>query len=285
MDNRLWQWMVKPVLSALAGAIFVVSVGTATVAVKGRINPRPYAGYTLAQLIEQKLYDKDFFDKNPDYRKHMARLSGNEPDLEKKLKSAWENAIYWYAPKAHTSTAAEQSEAGFAMYPYNLIATGKSGNCSEGSVIVGENVRNVVRYKGDRVRNYLLLVTYKASKPIHISGHALHLTEITRKDGGKRYRIGGINAFEDPSIEYKSVEEALERNTNYFRHYAYGGLTDAGILFGPDRWAMIDLDEHEIDLSQINAGSIDEITEKSKKIQRKLDQIFEQKARDYVAPK
>ena len=36
MNNRLWQWMVKPVLSALAGAIFVVSVGTATVAVKGR---------------------------------------------------------------------------------------------------------------------------------------------------------------------------------------------------------------------------------------------------------
>ena len=272
---------LRPFGYALLGATAAISLLVINTTANKGINPRPFNGFTLEQVVKSRNYPRKFFDKHPNYKKHLEVLSETEPDFNTKLKNASDNVLFWYLNKLKTATKKQNLDSGKAMYPYDLIAKGWPGSCSEGTVVMYENMKNTVRIKEGTVKHYLLLFTINATKNVHLDSHVIYMAEITREDKTKEYRIGGINPFEDPMMSYKTPEDAIRRNVNYFRTYAFGGLTDRGILFGPDRVAIIDPETYNVELRVSRAKTPASKQAEAEAIQQRVMNLFERVSQDY----
>jgi|ETNmetMinimDraft_11_1059920.scaffolds.fasta_scaffold38071_2 hypothetical protein len=172
---------------------------------------------------------------------HMEALDDNIDDFDTFRNDIWKYVTFWYRPKSSAS------DDGIGMKTYEQICKGEAGSCTEAAFAFWTNMRQIAEdpETGDKFQHYILLVTYEKSDLSKTAGHALYLGERIKKDGSKKYFLGGINPFEDPNVEYDSVEDAIEANTNHFRLYAYENLhsneNSKGdrVMIRPQRWAKV----------------------------------------------
>ena len=131
-------------------------------------------------------------------------------------------------------------ETGQGMDAYSDVVKGFPGSCTEGSVAFWANMKKLREnpVTGDQFNHYLLLVTYERSDLGNMAGHCLYLGERTDIEKNKHYFLGGINSFEDPRVEYDSIEAAVEANTDAFRFY--GSELKHDIMFRPKFYCVLD---------------------------------------------
>lgn len=248
---------------------------------------------TWPEVISKELYSGKIFDEKQTVEEHMEILekSFGKGDINAFKFTLWKYVQFWYGEKQ------TDAETGDGMEAYSDIVKGIPGSCTEGSVAFWANMKKIREdpITGDKFNHYLLLVTYKRTDKKAIAGHCLYLGERTDKEGNKKYFLGGINMFENPLVEYDSIEEAIKGNTDLFRYYSYRGLTD-GTATGervcviPNKFDVIDPRDIGVDLifgkERLNkpVQGKDARESYAKFRQKKLTEHFKEHAKEYVQP-
>lgn len=247
---------------------------------------------TLPQVVERELYDEKIFDEKQTVEEHMEIL---EESLRRGINdfeyNLWKYVQFWYGKKQ------TDAETGDGMEAYSDIVKGIPGSCTEGSVAFWANMKKIREdpLTGDKFNHYLLLVTYLRTDRAAIAGHCLYLGERIDKKGNKKYFLGGINPFENPLVEYDSIEKAIEGNTDLFRKYAWKGLTDGTetgkkVCVIPNKFCVVDPRDVGVDLvygdDRLNkpVQGKDARETYAEFRQRKLMEHFKEHAKEYVQP-
>ncbi len=251
---------------------------------------------TILQSIEKPWYE--LWDRRLDNERsldsHMDFLDDNIDDFDQFRKDVWDYVTFWYRPK--TSAA----DDGLGMKTYEEVCRGEPGSCTEGAFAFWANMRQRVELPktGEKLEHYLLLVTYEKSDMKNTASHCLYLGERIRKDGSKAVDIGGINPFEDPLVEYDTIEQAIEANTNHFRMYGYSNLHEERnpqgrrVMVRPQRYCVIhpERDLH-VDIMHSAQGTLNVIIEgkdprdtQAEALQRRFMDFFDRHAQMYKEP-
>jgi len=185
------------------------------------------------------------------------------------------------------------------MLTYDDIVKGRPGSCTEGTVAFHENMKFLVRdpQTGDELRHFVLLLEYEMSNRSNTAGHCIYVGERVTGEGS-RFFAGGINPFEDPNIEYDSIESLIEGNTNALRLYLFhrspiGESTEVKVMVRPRRYLLIDpetdlnitLEHYSDEFLQDRHTNADLRDTRSQGLQRIFQQHFEKNAIPYMEPK
>jgi hypothetical protein len=248
------------------------------------------SGHTIYEHVEKEAYKitkGETFDLDDTVEGHLEKLLDNKANFDKLRKDVWENTQYWYRTKS------SGDDDGLGMLPYEDIVKGFPGSCTEGSFISYAAMSQIrkVPGTGDKLDHYILLITYEKSDWSVTAGHCLYVGKITKENGENKFFCGGINPFENPSVEYDSLAELVEENTNLFRYYAYEQLLERGVLIRPQKMCLIDPRILGINITSysrniLNAKAKDKDARDSipEHIQRAFMNYFDENGLDYVEP-
>ena len=258
-------------------------------------NWRPRLGshnhHTLEEAIDREIYyyneNDRYFEDSRTVEKHMEKLLENIGDFDEYRMGLWRYVQYWYRPKS------DPNDLGLGMYSYNDIVRGVPGSCTEGAFAFYANMRQIteVPKREMKMRHYILMITYERSDRRPAPGHVVYLGELKDKKNKRKYFIGGINPFENPTIEYNSIEEAIESNTDSFRVYNAFQMPE-GVMARPQRYCVADPEYLGVDIIHYTNDDAINIKfdernlreSKSVAIQRIFTEYFEKNAIQYHEP-
>ncbi len=256
-----------------------------------------YGALTIPEAAQgfkyKKIDNKDAeFDDDQTVRGHLEKLAENVSDFDEFRLDLWKYIQFWYGPKTNASNYAE---TGAGIDSYEDVVKGNPGSCSEGTVAFYANMSRLVAHPqtGEKLEHYVLLMTYEKSDLTGAPSHIVYVGKITGHDGKERFFTGGINPFENPLVEYNSVEDIIAHNTDLFREYAWKPLTKRGVMIRPQRWALIDpegdlgldLVSYSDKVMNVKDPNRDPRDSVAVHIQRQFFKHFEKVAKDYHRPK